>query len=66
MNKIRVYNEEISRTNNKNFINFRFEEIADIEFALKALTLYLDNKVEEAIEVIYKKEKGFILKRQQY
>lgn len=28
--KVHTYNEEIKRTNNKNFINFRFEEIADI------------------------------------
>ena len=28
--KMHNYNEEIRRTNNKNFINFRFEEIADI------------------------------------
>ena len=28
--KVQTYNEELRMTNNKNFINFRFEEIADI------------------------------------
>ena len=60
------YQKEIDRTDNKNFINFRFDEIADMQFCLKECDLYFEGAVEEAIETIYKKEKITVLKKQQY
>jgi hypothetical protein len=40
--------------------------MADIKFALKAFQLYFEYRVEEAIEVIYKKDKPIVLKKHQY
>lgn len=60
------YQKEIERTDNRNFINFRSDEIADIQFALTALELYLEDRVEEAIETIYRRDRVEVLKKLQF
>jgi hypothetical protein len=65
-NKIAFYRKEVGRTDNRNFINFRCDEIADIEFALTALDLYFEERVEQAIETIYKRDRAEVLKKQQF
>lgn len=65
-NKIAYYQKEIDRTDNRNFINFRSDEMADIQFALSALELYLEDRVEAAIEIIYKRDRTEVLKKQQF
>jgi hypothetical protein len=56
----------LARTDNNNFIHFRCDEIADIEYALTALDLFLEDRVEEAIETIYKRDRAEVLKKQQF
>jgi hypothetical protein len=56
----------MDKADNRNFVNFRFDEISDIQFALKSFELYFQNRVEEAIEILYKKEKTTVLKKQQF
>ena len=65
-NKMAYYQKEIERTDNRNFINFRSDEIADIQFALTALELYLEDRVEEAIETIYRRDRVEVLKKLQF
>jgi hypothetical protein len=65
-NKVAYYQKEVDRTDNRNFINFRSDEIADIHFALSALELYLEDRVEAAIETIYKRDRAEVLKKQQF
>lgn len=65
-NKIEFYKKEIRKTDNKNFINFRYDEISDIQYAMRAFELYFENKLEESIETIYKKEKITVLKKHQF
>jgi hypothetical protein len=64
--KVAYYQKEVERTDNRNFINFRFDEIADIHFALTALELYLEDRVEEAIETIYRRDRAEVLKKLQF
>ena len=64
--KMEFYKKQVDRTDNRNFINFRFDEIADIRFAIRAFELYFEDHVEEAIEAIYKKDKATVLKKHQY
>lgn len=64
-NKIDVYRKEIEKADNRNFITFRLDEIADIQYALQAYDLYFEEKVEEAVETIYKREKTSVLKKNQ-
>lgn len=64
-NKIDVYRKEIEKANNRNFITFRLDEIADIQYALQAYELYFKGRVEEAVKTIYKREKTSILKKNQ-
>jgi hypothetical protein len=65
-NKIEYYRKELARTDNRNFIHFRCDEIADIEYALTALDLFLEDRVEEAVETIYKRDRAEVLKKQQF
>ncbi len=64
--KVELYQKEITRTDNKNFVNFRYDEIADLHYAMKTFKLYFEDQVEQAIETIYKKEKVTVLKKQQH
>ena len=64
-NKKDVYRKEIERAENINFVNFRIDEIADIEFALKAYGLFFEGLTEEAVESVYRKDKVVILKKSQ-
>lgn len=61
--KAAYYQKEVERTDNKNFINFRFDEIADIQFALTALELYMEDRVEEAIKTIYRRDRAEVFKK---
>jgi hypothetical protein len=65
-NRISYYRKELTRTDNRNFIHFRCDEIADIEYALTALDLFLEDKVEEAVETIYKRDRREVLKKKQF
>lgn len=65
-NKMDFYKKQVGKTDNRNFINFRYDEIADIQYALKAFDLYFEGKIEEAIEIIYKKQKVTVLKKHQF
>lgn len=61
-----LYRKEVERASNRNFIQFRCDEIADIEFALTAFRLYFEGRTEAAIETIYKRDRPDILKKQQF
>lgn len=62
-NKIERYQMEINLTHNSNFIHFRRDEIVEMQFSIKAIHLFLNGNEEEAMRLLYQKNKYIIIKK---
>lgn len=64
--KVEMYKREVELAANRNFLNFRFDEINDIKFATKALHIYMHGRLEDAVEAIYRRDKPAVMKKKQF
>ena len=62
-NKIERYQLEINLTNNSNFVSFRKDEILEMEFSIDAVYNFLRGREEEAMKILYQKNKYIIIKK---
>ncbi len=53
--RIAKYQAEIYKTDFKDIILYREEEISDLQGALEASKLYLEGSLEEAIKILYRR-----------